>query len=49
MKRRILKLSLWLGAALFAWLLTTGIVIWNFGSNDYSKPSDCIIILGAAA
>ena len=49
MKRRIIKILLWLVAALFAWLVITGIAIWNFGGKDNAQKSDCIIVLGAAA
>ncbi len=49
MKRRILKILLCLTAALFAWLVITGIMIWNFGGKDRATKSDCIIVLGAAA
>ena len=49
MRRRILKILLWLTAALFAWFVVVGVMIWNFGGKDYSKISDCIIVLGAAA
>lgn len=48
MKRRILKTLRWLTAGLFAWLLIVGVMIWNFGGEDHSKRSDCIIVLGAA-
>ena len=49
MRRRILKLVPWLSAALLAWLVFTGVMIWNFGGKDHAKKSDCIIVLGAAA
>ena len=48
-KRRILKIVLWLAAALFAWFIIVGVMIWNYGGEDHAKRSDCIIVLGAAA
>lgn len=30
------------------WLLIVGSNIWRFGYTDYSRRSDCAIILGAA-
>lgn len=48
MKRRVLKIISWVVAALFAWLVFTGVAIWNFGAIDHAKKSDCIIVLGAA-
>lgn len=48
MRRRIVKILLWLTAALFVWFVIVGVMIWNFGEKDHSKRSDCIIVLGAA-
>lgn len=49
MKRRIVRLLLCLVFILIAWLAFTGVMIWKTGNEDHSKPSDCIIVLGAAA
>lgn len=49
MKRRMLRVLLILVISLVAWLTFTGIMIWKTGEEDHSKPSDCIIVLGAAA
>ncbi len=49
MKRRNLKILLWLAVAFFAWFVIVGVMIWSFGGKDHSKGSDCIIVLGAAA
>lgn len=37
-----------MGMILIAYSAVIGIIIWNIGGEDYSKPSDCIIVLGAA-
>lgn len=47
-RRQITKALRWLAAALLICLVITGIFIWNFGTKDYAKKSDCIIVLGAA-
>ena len=49
MKRRMLKILLILLVSLIGWLTFTGITIWKTGTEDHAKPSDCIIVLGAAA
>ncbi len=49
MKRQILRILTCFAAVLLAWLVITGISIWNFGNQDHASKSDCIIVLGAAA
>jgi len=49
MKRRFLKILTCFAVAILAWLVITGIIIWNFGNQDNARKSDCIIVLGAAA
>lgn len=40
---------MWVFILAMAWLITTGIRIWSFAGEDHAKPSDSIIVLGAAA
>ncbi len=44
-KRRIV---LFLAIAMTGWLTAVGYSIWSFGNEDHAKPSDCVIVLGAA-
>jgi len=49
MSRRIAKILAGLLVAFLVWICTTGVMIWNYGKEDHSNTSDCIIVLGAAA
>lgn len=49
MKGRGRKIFVGVLAAIFAWLCGVGYVIWSFGETDAARPSDCAIVLGAAA
>lgn len=44
----MLKLLKWLVLFLGIWLFTLSVFIWQFGKLDQARPSDCIIVLGAA-
>lgn len=45
-RRRLLALLIALAAA---WLVAPAALIWWHGSQDQARPSDCAIVLGAAA
>ncbi len=47
--RRIRNTLIWLIIVLCSWLIFIGASIWNYGSQDHAKKSDCAIVLGAAA
>ena len=42
------SLVLLVGLALLLWSLGVSITIWNHGEQDFSRNSDCVIVLGAA-
>ena len=46
--KRSLKFLLVLLLSLIAWLSFITFQIWNYADKDFSKPSDAIIVLGAA-
>lgn len=48
-KTRTGKFLLSLLVLMVAWLITLGAMIWTFGERDEARPSDCAIVLGAAA
>jgi len=37
MKRRFLKILTCFAVAILAWLVITGIIIWNFGNQDNAR------------
>ena len=47
-KRITNRILIFSGAGLLIWLFSIGLVIWRFGEQNFSRPSDCIIVLGAA-
>ena len=48
MNGRIKKIAFWFIFAAVLWCLIVSSSIWRFGSQDYARQSDCIIVLGAA-
>ena len=48
MRRRMAKIVAVLAIAGICWLLFVAVWIHRFGSRDQARPSDCIIVLGAA-
>ena len=47
-KRTALRVILWLGAALLLWLVVLSVLIVRFGTHRSERPSDVVIVLGAA-
>lgn len=43
------RIALFLILALLLWALAPALAIWRHGGTDYARPSDCAIVLGAAA
>lgn len=44
----IKRITLWVFLASLLWSVIISMVIWNFGTKDHARQSDCIIVLGAA-
>jgi uncharacterized SAM-binding protein YcdF (DUF218 family) len=49
MKRRIGRTLAFVLPVAFGWFLWSGFSVWSFGSRELAKPSDCVVVLGAAA
>ncbi len=48
-RKRRYRLLLWPLLLVLLWLPTPALLIWWHGSSDQARPSDCAIVLGAAA
>lgn len=48
MRKHLKKCIFWLLAAVFSWCFILGTIVWQYGSQDQARQSDCIIVLGAA-